>query len=70
MTDTPGAAQSDHLPDADQPENPELEPLGEERQGGAGIADRVGRNPANLGDDVPDMGDVTHPPPDIGDGQI
>ena len=29
----------------------------------APIADRVGRDPSNLGDDIPDQGDVVHPAP-------
>ena len=29
----------------------------------APIADRVGRDPSNLGDDVPDQGDLVHPAP-------
>lgn len=34
--------------------------LGEE---GGPVGLRVGRNPANLGDEVPDSSDVTYPPP-------
>jgi len=38
----------------------DLRGLGDE---GGPVGLRVGRNPANLGDEVPDSGDVTHPPP-------
>jgi hypothetical protein len=38
-------------------------PLGR-RDDGATIGERVGHDPGNLGDDVADSGDVTHPTPD------
>lgn len=44
----------------DTPDAGDLGRLGEE---GGPVGLRVGRNPANLGDEVPEMGDVTHPEP-------
>lgn len=46
---------SDHQPDAD-----DLRRLGEE---GGPVGLRVGRNPANLGDEVPEESDLTLPEP-------
>lgn len=37
---------------------------------GSSIGERVGHNPANLGDDVADSGDLTHPTPDPGRPQL
>ena len=34
------------------------------------IADRLGRNPGNLGDEVPAAGDITHPTPEPGGAQM
>jgi hypothetical protein len=34
------------------------------------ISDRLGRNPGNLGSDVTDLGDVTHPSPEPPEGQM
>lgn len=39
-----------------------INPVGEVPSGES-IADRTGRDPANLGDDIPDQGDVVHPAP-------
>jgi len=33
-------------------------------------ADRLGRDPSNLGDEVTDLGDVTHPSPEPPDVQM
>jgi hypothetical protein len=33
------------------------------------ISERVGRNPGNLGDEVPAPTDVVHPAPDAGSGE-
>jgi len=37
---------------------------------GRPISDRLGRDPGNLGDDVADLGDVTHPSPEPPEGQM
>ena len=34
------------------------------------VSDRLGRNPGNLGSDVTDLGDVTHPSPEPPEGQM
>jgi hypothetical protein len=34
------------------------------------IGDRLGRDPGNLGSDVKDLGDVTHPGPEPPEGQM
>ncbi len=47
-------------PDGDIPDATDLGRLGEE---GGPIGLRVGRDPGNLGDDVPSEGDVTYPGP-------
>lgn len=52
------------------PQNPGSEPLGSGREDGGTIADRVGRDPSNLGDEVRDAGDVQHPTPDPSGPQI
>lgn len=36
----------------------------------APIGERLGRNPGNLGEDVADLGDVTHPVPDPAGAQM
>ena len=41
-----------------------------EREDGTTIADRVGRDPSNLGDEVADEGDLTHPTPVPSESQI
>jgi len=46
-------------PGDDQIDSGDLERLGDE---GGPVGLRVGRNPANLGDEVPESGDVTYPP--------
>ena len=51
---------ADTSPQDGQIDRGDLERLGEE---GGAIGLRVGRNPANLGDEVPESGDVTYPPP-------
>lgn len=38
--------------------------VSEGRDGGGSIADRIGRDPGNLGGEVADQGDVTHPVPE------
>jgi hypothetical protein len=47
--------ENDHQIDSD-----DLRQLGEE---GGPVGLRVGRNPANLGDEVPEEADLTHPEP-------
>lgn len=47
-------------------EDPDAGDLGRLGEEGGPVGLRVGRNPANLGDEVPEMGDVTHPAP-VGD---
>jgi hypothetical protein len=48
-----------HQPGGDQdPDSDDLRRLGEE---GGPVGLRVGRNPANLGDEVPEEGDLTLP---------
>lgn len=54
-TDLPPGGPAD-----DRPDSGELERLGEE---GGPVGLRVGRNPGNLGDEIPESGDVTYPPP-------
>lgn len=34
------------------------------------IGERLGRDPSNLGSDVTDLGDVTHPSPEPPEGQM
>ncbi len=58
------ASRPQDAPPGGRPEIPEREPAGHGGEDGTSIADRVGRNPGNLGDDVPEAGDVTHPTPD------
>ena len=55
----PGAGPD--LPGKDEPDSGDLRRLGEE---GGPVGLRVGRNPANLGDEVPEESDVTLPVPD------
>lgn len=44
-------------------------PIGGRRGADEGpISERVGRDPGNLGGDVPAASDVVHPAPDAGDG--
>ena len=57
-------------PAGGRPENPDPQPLGGGRDDGGTIADRVGRDPSNLGDEVPSSGDVQHPTPEPGDPHI
>jgi len=52
------------------PESPEPQPAGRGRADGGTIAERVGRDPGNLGDEVADTGDLTHPTPEPGGPQI
>lgn len=54
-SDLPGPADR-----PDQPTEEDLRDLGGE---GGPVGLRTGRDPANLGDDVPDEGDVVYPPP-------
>jgi hypothetical protein len=54
-----GPDEGQHQPNAnDDPDSGDLRRLGEE---GGPVGLRVGRDPANLGDEVPDEGDVTTP---------
>jgi len=44
-------------------------PIGGRRGAQEGpISERVGRDPGNLGDEIPDSGDAVHPSPDVGSG--
>lgn len=59
-------SSQDHIPGApagDPVERPGETPLGGARDDGATIGERVGHDPGNLGDEVADGGDVTHPTP-------
>ena len=40
------------------------------RDADAPLSDRLGRNPGNLGDDVADLGDLTHPLPEPSEAQM
>lgn len=53
-----------------RPETEDPQPLGRGRDDGGTIAERVGRDPSNLGDEVPSSGDVQHPTPEPGGPQI
>lgn len=54
-------------PAGDRPDSGDLERLGEE---GGPVGLHVGRNPANLGNEIPDSGDITYPPPVRESGDI
>jgi len=56
---TPGSDAGDQPGQPGAPGGPMDTPAGED----APVGLRVGRNPGNLGDDVPGMGDVTYPSP-------
>lgn len=49
-----------------QSDVPGGDPAAEDRP----VGDRLGRDPSNLGDDVTDLGDVTHPSPEPPDVQM
>jgi hypothetical protein len=53
--------QGGDLPD--RPEDVSGKDLGRLGEEGGPIGLRIGRDPSNLGDDVPGEGDVTHPDP-------
>ena len=58
-THTPDPGQGTHQPGTDQqPDADDLRRLGEE---GGPVGLRVGRNPANLGDEVPEEADLVYP---------
>ncbi len=59
-TDTPADVGPDVGESPEDVSGKDLGRLGEE---GGPIGLRVGRDPSNLGDDVPSAGDVTHPDP-------
>jgi hypothetical protein len=70
MVDTPREDEPQTPPTGDAGDQPGAPGTGGpggvlENPGGedAPIGLRVGRNPGNLGDDVPAAGDVTYPPP-------
>lgn len=69
MTDHSDIPRPDDAP-ADRPEKQERQVIGGQGQEEAGIGQRLGRDPANLGDDVTDAGDLTHPTPDPGGSHI
>jgi hypothetical protein len=69
MTDISNTSRPADEPIGGRPESPDPQPLGGRDDGGT-IADRVGRDPSNLGDEIPQAGDVQHPTPDPGDAQI
>ena len=54
----PGEPGSHQPGTNDDPDSTDLHQLGEE---GGPVALRVGRDPANLGDEVPETGDLTLP---------
>lgn len=57
----PKPTEGSHQPGSDdQPDSDDLRRLGEE---GGPVGLRVGRNPANLGDEVPEEADLTLPEP-------
>jgi hypothetical protein len=57
--DTPNPGEGAHQPGTDpQPDADDLRRLGEE---GGPVGLRVGRDPANLGDEVPEESDLTLP---------
>ncbi|CAN5164808.1 hypothetical protein BH24CHL7_BH24CHL7_07660 [soil metagenome] len=60
------------MPGNDQREEPR--PSGTDVTGGVAdelpLSDRLGHNPGNLGDDVADLGDITHPTPEPGSPQM
>ena len=61
------------LPPGDRSDDPQPRSGGDVIDGGADdapIGDRLGRNPGNLGEDVADLGDVTHPVPDPAGAQM
>lgn len=55
---SPGAGNHHQPGQSDKPDSGDLRRLGEE---GGPIGLRVGRDPANLGDEVPDESDVAFP---------
>jgi hypothetical protein len=71
LTNRPGPTG---LPPGDGSDDPQPrsggDVVGGETDGSGTIADRLGRNPGNLGDEVPDLGDVTHPAPEPGTAQM
>ncbi|CAN5768308.1 hypothetical protein BH24CHL6_BH24CHL6_16110 [soil metagenome] len=69
MTNASDTSRPVDEPSGGRPETPAAQPLGGRDDGGT-IAERVGRDPSNLGDDVPQGGDIQHPTPDPGDAQI
>lgn len=69
MTNRSDTSRPADEPIGGRPESPDAQPLGGRDDGGT-IAERVGRDPSNLGDEVPQTGDIQHPAPDPGDGQI
>ncbi len=72
MSDITGDPRSGGLPPEDEDPTP--------RSGGdvvtgdgsdsGPIADRLGRNPGNLGDEIPASGDITYPTPEPGTAQM
>jgi hypothetical protein len=60
-------SSSDIQLEKDLPDQPVIDaPIGGDRGAQDGpISERTGRNPGNLGDDVPSGADTTYPAPDI-----
>jgi hypothetical protein len=57
-------------PDETGPDPANEDALGGDRSAEHGpISERAGRDPGNLGDDVPGRGDVVHPEPTAGSGE-
>jgi hypothetical protein len=66
LPNTPGEGAHQPGPD-DQPDSGDMRRLGEE---GGPVGLRVGRDPANLGDEVPEEADVTVPEPQVSPAEM
>jgi hypothetical protein len=64
MTNELEPRSSGESPAGGPPDTPDSPPAGQTGEEAGTIAERTGRNPANLGDEVTEAGDVTHPTPD------
>ncbi|MEO8625225.1 MAG: hypothetical protein ABI452_00850 [Candidatus Limnocylindrales bacterium] len=63
-----GPGEGSHQPgQRDEPDTGDLRRLGEE---GGPVGLRVGRDPANMGDEVPEEADITPPEPSPGTAQM
>ena len=66
MTSLSDTSRPGDEPSGGRPESPDAQPLGDRREEGGTISERVGRDPSNLGDEVPTIGDGQHPTPEPG----